>query len=94
MEPFRVVRRREHIAIPRPKRRRALVRFPEVPKGWDPKGHFPQMSFLPGSPRVHVADFGTGTLAFADEDLNAPLISGSSSIELNHLTGNPSSALC
>jgi hypothetical protein len=53
-----------------------IVRFPEVPKGWDPKGHLPQMSFLPGSPRVHVADFGVGTLAFANEDLTTPLISG------------------
>jgi len=52
-----------------------LVRFPEVPKGWDPKGH-PHWDFLPGSPRVHVGDFGTGVLAFANEDLRSPLIGG------------------
>lgn len=53
-----------------------LVRFPQVPKGWHPQGHSTEFSFLAPGPRVHVADFGTGALAFVNEDLTAPLISG------------------
>jgi hypothetical protein len=53
-----------------------LLRFPELPKGWDPAGHFPNVSFLPGGPRVHTADFGAWALAFVNEDLTRPLIAG------------------
>jgi hypothetical protein len=53
-----------------------LVRFPEIPRGWHPQGHAPNLSFLPGSPRVHVADFGTGTLAFTNDDITRPLSAG------------------
>ncbi|HTK78010.1 MAG TPA: hypothetical protein VL371_22270 [Gemmataceae bacterium] len=51
-----------------------LVRFPQLPKDWHPHGL--QLTFLPGGPRVHVGDFGTGAVAFVNEDLTTPLISG------------------
>jgi hypothetical protein len=51
-----------------------FMRLPQLPKDWHPKGH--QLSFLPGNPRVHVGDFGTGAMAFVNEDVSTPLISG------------------
>jgi hypothetical protein len=53
-----------------------LIRFPEVPRGWHPQGAAPNVSFLPGSHLGHLADFGSGTVAFVNDDIHRPLTAG------------------